>query len=68
MEPTGGDTTFVDHEGNVILSAAGGTGALASTGTRSASDLIQVSTMLMANASEDTRTCFNLLGAGWGSL
>jgi hypothetical protein len=64
----GGDTTLSDDKGRVILRAAGGKGVLAGVGVRSTSDLIRVSSMLMANACDQRDGLLFLLGAGWQNV
>lgn len=61
----GGDTTFSDAEGNVLLRAKGGQPAQAGTGIRSTSNKFSVSTLMLANAVELTGSLISVLNAGF---
>jgi hypothetical protein len=61
----GGDTTFSDAEGNVLLRARGGQGARAGTGNRSTSDKFSISTLLLANHIEITGAYASILTTGF---
>lgn len=61
----GGDTTFSDAQGNVLLRAKGGEPARAGTGIRSTSTNFTVSTLLLANHVEITGSFVSLLSGGF---
>jgi hypothetical protein len=61
----GGDTTIGSAEGDVLLRAAGGKGALAGTGIRSTSEILAVSTLMLANSLDIQSNLAFVLGGGW---
>jgi hypothetical protein len=63
--PSGGDTTFADADGNILLRARGGQGPLAGSGLRSTSSILAVSTLVLANAVELHGEYFCLLSGGF---
>ena len=61
----GGDTTFSDSQGNILLRAKGGEPARAGTGIRSTSTEFTVSTLLLANHIEMSGAYVSLLSGGF---
>ena len=61
----GGDTTISDSEGNILLRARGGQGALIGSGIRSISDKFTVSALVLANHAEIAGQYLSLLSAGF---
>ena len=63
--PSGGDTTIADADGNVLLRARGGQGALVGSGTRSTSKILAISALVLANSVELHGPYFCLLSGGF---
>ena len=64
----GGDTTFGETDGTVLLRARGGQGGLAGSGIRSKSDKLSVSTLLLSNYAEHRNGFVYIVGGGWQSI
>jgi hypothetical protein len=63
----GGDTFFGDPE-RPLVKASGGSPGLAGLGSRSTTDKLRISTMMLANSVEQREGLLYLLGGGWQNL